>query len=421
MKRTPSGFTLVELLVVITIIGILMGLLIPAVNSAREVARRNQCATNMKNFALAATQHENTKGELPPYTQKFGVFPGAIADRTEEPPSTNYGGTIPRHVKIGGFGVPLLPWLDAQPTYEHWTQDSYSLIADGAAQGGTTSTVGASSAGAGFHTLAAPNLAIFQCPSNPVTDANNGRNSYISNNGLSWYRSAATIAFAGTQGYSGSAAAGPVITHADAQSKANGTGVTAYLGLPVPAGFGLGPRITLDDMKDGQGFTAMYSENVQALPWYLPGFLNGPNLVVAAGIDDVAFSDVNLTGIGELVASQFSAGWVWHYEDEAWASLNPGSLVQEIIPVYEKHRINGGGQNVSEDIFTQQMNLANSPDLARPSSAHVDGVNVGFGDGATRFVTQDIDYRVYQAIMTPRGKSADVPWPEFVLTDELGE
>ncbi|MCP4778126.1 MAG: type II secretion system protein, partial [Planctomycetaceae bacterium] len=49
MKRQPSGFTLVELLVVITIIGILMGLLIPAVNAARETARKNQCATNMKN------------------------------------------------------------------------------------------------------------------------------------------------------------------------------------------------------------------------------------------------------------------------------------------------------------------------------------------------------------------------------------
>ena len=76
MKRTKHGFTLVELLVVITIIGILMGLLIPAVNAARETARRNQCGVNMKNLALAAVQHENTKGELPGYMNKFGLYIG---------------------------------------------------------------------------------------------------------------------------------------------------------------------------------------------------------------------------------------------------------------------------------------------------------------------------------------------------------
>ena len=54
-RHCRSAFTLVELLVVITIISILMGLLIPAVNSAREKwHRRNQCGTQMKNFALAA-------------------------------------------------------------------------------------------------------------------------------------------------------------------------------------------------------------------------------------------------------------------------------------------------------------------------------------------------------------------------------
>jgi prepilin-type processing-associated H-X9-DG protein len=89
--------------------------------------------------------------------------------------------------------------------------------------------------------------------------------------------------------------------------------------------------------------------------------------------------------------------------------------------VFQKHKINGGGADVTQDIFTLEMTPTNAPDLARPSSAHVDGVNVGFADGATRFVAVSIDYRVYQAIMTPRGKSSDVPWPEFVLTDQLGE
>ena len=64
-SQRPHGFTLVEMLVVITIIGVLVGLLLPAVQAARESGRRMQCANNLRQIGIALNAYHEAYGHFP--------------------------------------------------------------------------------------------------------------------------------------------------------------------------------------------------------------------------------------------------------------------------------------------------------------------------------------------------------------------
>jgi prepilin-type N-terminal cleavage/methylation domain-containing protein len=103
----PMGFTLVELLVVITIIGILIALLLPAVQSAREAARRIQCAGNFKQVGVAMHNYHSAHNCFPPGTINWVAPCGAPASWAT---SKGYQGW--------GWGAFLLPHLEQQALYD---------------------------------------------------------------------------------------------------------------------------------------------------------------------------------------------------------------------------------------------------------------------------------------------------------------
>jgi prepilin-type N-terminal cleavage/methylation domain-containing protein len=101
------AFTLVELLVVIAIIGILVALLLPAIQAAREAARRSQCSNNLKQMTQAALNFENSKKELPP------VYV-ASNDRDWLPPTAVASPKRYMH----GMHIFLLPYMERQATFD---------------------------------------------------------------------------------------------------------------------------------------------------------------------------------------------------------------------------------------------------------------------------------------------------------------
>jgi prepilin-type N-terminal cleavage/methylation domain-containing protein/prepilin-type processing-associated H-X9-DG protein len=105
LRRGARGFTLIELLVVIAVIGVLVGLLLPAVQAAREAARRTQCTNNLKQIGLAMNNYLAGRGSLPSgyislWFKKMELGPG------------------------WGWGTMILPYLEQMPV---WSAINYDL------------------------------------------------------------------------------------------------------------------------------------------------------------------------------------------------------------------------------------------------------------------------------------------------------
>lgn len=108
--RVSKGFTLVELLVVIAIIAILVSLLLPAVQQAREAARRISCVNNERQLALALLNYESAQNQLPP--------PGHAGFNNE--PTIALGSFVPNFGRQISWIVLTLPYMEEQNLYDRF-------------------------------------------------------------------------------------------------------------------------------------------------------------------------------------------------------------------------------------------------------------------------------------------------------------
>ena len=112
------AFTLVELLIVIAIIGTLISLLLPAVQSAREAARRLQCTNNLKQLALAVQLYESAQGVLP--ASGIVADPGELIEAGKRVEDDEF---VPRSGKMFSWVVLTLPYMGQQPLHDQFNFD----------------------------------------------------------------------------------------------------------------------------------------------------------------------------------------------------------------------------------------------------------------------------------------------------------
>lgn len=348
--RPILGFTLVELLVVIAIIATLIGLLLPAVQSARESARRTQCGNSLRQIGIATLGYESAKKRFPP-RRHWIAGPNGATYSSEATPQ-----------------VLILPYFEESAKFSQFDLN-YRVLDDEPVVPGTPPKAGANAA------ARVGDVAPFLCPSDssPHKRANSGRSNYFVcvggaayKGGVTWFGRSLDGIFAMPDPPSGS---GSVLQGCKISAIADGTSKTALFSEVMRG-------VVAENDTSTVHTTAFFTSTE-----YPARFLANGTSVPQCG-PNASGPTIQYTG------QQYWRGSVPHM-----------FMYTHTLPPNWNARTGSAATQKYNCGLAPQYNTAH----IAASSYHFGGANVLFADSSTRFVNDNVDFDVWQAVGSRAG------------------
>lgn len=366
LRPDSLGFTLIELLVVIAIIAILVALLLPAVQQAREAARRAQCKNHLKQLTLAIHNYHDVYNATPLHMHRA---------------SHDWGGTGGSGNLSWYFG--LLPYVEQASVF-----DNLPSISTGAGFSWNGLTSGSTPLGQ----MARVEIPTFLCPSESVRNTNVpglANFNYVANAGPPRHL---TLPGSGTKPNSRG-----FISHS--RMSPNGPGTANCQGTMLT---GSNNTVRFADIKDGLSNTAALSESLVN-----EGQGNSPDRRRNLYYTNSALIQQAGTSINSVVQDGLASPVNWsdwsQYKGLSWLYTSS----------WEKHLYNHvfPPNTVSIPSYnTDWFRCSEADGAITPSSNHSGGVQISMADGAVRFVSNSISLQIWWALGTRDGRE---PISEF--------